>query len=103
MAKFDKDGNRIPTSLFECAAWHRPIVATCYPCNREAVFDPHQLWWLFERKGWDDSLGCIARRLKCQQCGGRAKVTLERNAKPTVALPWPDERVWKRAVSRFRS
>lgn len=29
MAKFDQDGGRVPTDLFEAAAWHYSIVATC--------------------------------------------------------------------------
>lgn len=103
MAKFDKDGSRVPTNLFECAAWHRSIIATCHRCHREAVFDPHQLWWLFERKSWDDSLGAVAKRLKCQQCQGRGRLTFERLKPATVTLPYPEESVWKRAVSRFRS
>ncbi len=103
MAKFDKDGGRVPTNLFEAAAWHRAIVVVCWRCQREEVFDPHQLWWHFERKRWDDSIGSVVRRLKCKGCKGRGQLALERDRKPTIELPDPDERVWKRAVSRFRS
>lgn len=67
------------------------------------MFNPHQLWWLFECKRWDDALGLVARRLKCKQCGERGRLTLDKRDKATVDLPWPDEREWKRAVSRFRS
>ena len=103
MAKFDKDGGRVPTNLFECAAWHKSIIATCNRCRREEVFDPHQLWGLFEKKRWNDELVNVARRLKCSKCRGRGRLTLDRNRAATISLPWPDEREWKRAINRFRS
>lgn len=103
MAKFDADGCRVPQTLFEAAAWHYAIVATCRRCRARGVFESAALWWLFERRGWDPTLYGAARRLKCRACGARATVSPVRWEAPTVILPLPDDRDWKRAVSRFRS
>lgn len=104
MARF-RDGVRLPTNLFECAAWHRAIQAICrnHKCRRVGIFDPHQLWWLFHKRGWDDRLQEVERRLKCKQCGGRAAIGTTSGQEANITLPWPNEREWKRAVSRFRS
>lgn len=103
MAKFDRDGCRVPQSLFEAAAWHYAIVADCRKCRARGAFHAAGLWWLFERKGWDQMFYSVAARLRCRACGGRAKLTASRDAVPTIALELPGEREWKRAVSRFRS
>ncbi len=29
------------------------------------IFDPHALWWLFERRGWNDRLEEVQRRMRC--------------------------------------
>ena len=79
-----RDGAKVATHIFEAAAWQYGIRATCRGCRHASVFDPHALWWLFERKGWDDL--ALVREM------------------PTVAtLPLPPETEWKRAISRFRS
>jgi hypothetical protein len=106
MARFDKSGARIPTNLFECAAWHVYIQVICRrpQCRRVAVFDPHQLWWRFERKHWDDGLDRVGDRMRCSACGASGSVSTLRGAvEVTVTLPWPDEREWKRALTRFRA
>lgn len=103
MSRYDADGGRIPTDLFEAAAWHYSVVATCRACRREGVFHAAGLWWLFHRKGWDYGFAAAARRFKCRQCGRKGWIMALRNKPITVPLPLPDERAWKRAVSRFRS
>ena len=101
------DGLRIPTRLFEAAAWHYPIKVTC-ACGRSAVFDPHALWHRFERAGWDPTFAKARERFYCRDCW-RTKCRKVRPAKfetcreePTIHLPMPDEREWKRAINRFR-
>lgn len=47
-----KDGLPLATNLFEAAVWHKAIKVTC-GCGHAVTYDPHGLWWLFERKGWD--------------------------------------------------
>ncbi|MGJ3647096.1 hypothetical protein ACLB0R_01305 [Sphingomonas sp. GlSt437] len=104
MAKYDDSGLRMPTTIFECAAWHKQVVVTCLVCQRRAVFDPHQIWWLCRRKGWEERLAAFRLRFKCNGCGQkRAQIGTSGTETPTVVLPWPDEREWKKAVSRFRS
>ena len=102
MARFTRDGLRVPTTLLEAAAWHYGVVARCR-CGHEGVFDPHALWWRFERRGWDDGLVGVRQRLRCGRCGARPFVTWDKQRPATVHLPMPDERDWRRALSRFRS
>lgn len=105
MARFDESGGRIPTTLFECAAWHTNILAICRKpqCRRVAIFNLHQLWWRFHRKGWDDRLSIVGDRIICKACKSSAAVSTTKTRAPTVELPWPDEREWKRAAGRFRA
>jgi hypothetical protein len=103
VARYDADGGRTPTNIFEAAAWHWCVVAKCRRCDREAIFDPHAAWWLFERKGWDDNLRDASRRFRCTTCQSRAIVTFSRTKEPNAFLPMPSARDWKRAVNRFRS
>ncbi|THD35697.1 MAG: hypothetical protein E7773_10140 [Sphingomonas sp.] len=103
MARFDRDGMRIPSSIFECAAWHYSVVAICRRCARETIFDPHALWWLFERKHWDGNLKSATHRFKCTKCGAGAFLTWSRSKEANTSLPMPSAADWKRAISRFRS
>lgn len=103
MARFDRHGCRVPQSLFEAAAWHFTIVADCKRCRSQGVFHAAALWWMFERKDWNPTLYAVERRLRCRACGSRARLSVSSDAQPTVHLPFPDDRSWKRAVSRFRS
>ena len=109
MARY-RDGLREATCLFEAAAWHKAIKVTCGRCRRSTAFNPHGLWWLFERKGWSDNLSDIARHLFCKECratyGQRVRpprIELVAETDDDLQLPLPDERVWKRAINRFRS
>jgi hypothetical protein len=45
----------------------------------------------------------VARRLRCKRCGAGAFVSWSKDREPTVNLPMPSERQWKRALSRLRS
>ena len=110
--RWTKDGLSIPTNLFEAALRHEPVRATCRRCRRAAIFDPHQLWWLFHQRAWDDRLTAVGQRLRCtgrlpdlpRQCAGRASIDLARSGTPpTITLPWPPEAEWKRAVRRVRT
>jgi hypothetical protein len=103
VSRWGPDGQRIPTTLFEAAAWHLAIVAICRRCAHESVFHPHALWWLFQSKRWDDHFSSVTKRLKCTKCGAGAFMTWNRNREPTVTLPLPSQHEWKRAVAKFRS
>lgn len=110
MARYDKDGGRIATTIFEAAAWHYAVKPVCSRCPHSATFHPHALWWHFQRKGWSDSLADARARFWCRDCGRavgtpiRPKVLeLVRQTDDDVVLTMPPVHEWKRAVSRFRN
>ena len=41
--------------LFDAAVRHETIKVSCQ-CGNVGIFDPHALWYLFERRGWNDRL-----------------------------------------------
>ena len=106
-----KHGLKVATHIFEAAAWHYGIRVTCCVCGHSSVFDPHKLWWLFWKKGWDDRLAVARVRFWCRVCGARtgtrvkqADIDLTPDAPPDDhGLDFPPEAEWKKAVSRFRS
>ncbi|MBN8808412.1 MAG: hypothetical protein J0I47_09285 [Sphingomonas sp.] len=110
MARWTSDGTREATSLFEAAAWHKAIKLTCGRCRHSITFNPHGLWWLFERKGWKGKLRDVPQHLYCKRCrdafGKRVRalrIELVTESPDDFQLPLPDERDWKRAVSRLRT
>lgn len=98
----------VPTCILEAATLQQAIMPVC-ACGHSARFEAHCLWWHFERRGWDDRLIAARSRFWCRVCasGKRRKVRpvrleIVRAGKGDVELPWPDERIWKRAVARLR-
>ncbi len=79
-------------------------------CGHSATFDPYGLWWKFQRKMWDDDLGKAREKFWCARCKARTgkrirpiRLELVAPSKDDIQLPMPDEREWKRALSRFRA
>ena len=77
------------------------------PCGNVGIFDPHALWYLFERKGWNDRLPAVRKRMRCLQCyyakRKRTLATLELvDVDHTRQLPMPDIIEWKRQLRRRR-
>lgn len=104
MARYDAQGGRIVTNVFEAAAWHYNIRATCPRCRHTNVLNRYAVWWRFERKGWDQDFRKASGRFRCTGCGNMGARIEPVRINPTVnALPVPMEAEWKRAVSRFRS
>ncbi len=106
----NRDGLRRATHIFEAAAWHYAVRVICSRCPHSAAFNPHGLWWRFERKGWDDHLGEARAKFWCRECAratGRrvrpARLQLVVEQDSDVRLEMPSESEWKRALSRFRS
>ena len=95
--------------LQHCALHRRTIRLTCRRCGRERRLDAAALWWLFERKGWNDALPQAIGRLYCQACAqaghprSRFRFEITRETPDADQPPYPDEREWKRIVSRYRS
>jgi hypothetical protein len=104
----NKDGLRVATCAFEAAAWHRSVKVACR-CGHAAYFQAHGLWWLFQKRRWSDEFKEMPLRFVCSLCLVRHRkkvrpVLIEAVEHPaTLNLPMPDEREWKRAISRFRS
>lgn len=105
-----KEQYRAFTHITDCALFHRNLKLTCKRCGHVRVLSGHALWWLFERKGWDDRLTAIGARFRCAICWSTAR-TISRQPgidvveEPTIGAqpPMPSERDWKRLVSRQRS
>jgi len=109
MARY-RDGLKHATHIFEAAAWQYAIKVRCTACGHSAIFDPHALWWLFQRRGWDDRLTEASKRFYCSACLSkkqcrvhRAQIDLIRETVTVHGLAMPDEASWKRALNRFRS
>lgn len=106
---WNPDGTRQPTCIFEAACWHYAVQPVC-SCGHKSTFDPHGLWWLFECRRWDDSFAKARERFWCRFCAARfkkkyraARLEVVKRSACDMTFPMPDEREWKRAVSRFRS
>lgn len=96
--------------LMLCAVYQKSLNLRCPACQHGAVLAAVPIWWLFERRGWDQSLNSVCKRLYCSACWARRKERVYDPAmqisddKPTAdPFRWPDERTWKRLTSRFRS
>jgi hypothetical protein len=106
----DRDhlGRQLKT-LELCGLYRRTIKLTCPGCGRVRLLEAVTLWWLADQRRWPDEVREVVRRLYCEECHRdahriirpRFEITRDKPAGPQ--LPYPDERVWKRVVSRFRS
>jgi len=105
----NRGGLRVATHIFEAAAWHYSVKVSCSRCPHSAVFEAAGLWWLFHRRGWDDHLAVAREHFWCTKCAAGNGVRIKAgkldlvHEEATRTLPSPDEREWKRAISRFRS
>ena len=106
-----KENYRPYRHITDCALFHENLRVKCRGCSNEKIFSGYALWWLFHRKGWDDSLKIAGRRFRCIRCSyaakgrGRSAVDLSLTRKEATGPqpPMPDERDWKRLVNRTRS
>jgi hypothetical protein len=97
-----------PTSITDAAALRLVVRPVCR-CGHSMTFDPHGLWWHFQRRGWDDRLPEVRRRFWCIVCMAklrqkvrpvRIETVSERSA--AVVLPMPSEREWKQQSRALR-
>jgi hypothetical protein len=104
-----RDGLREATCIFEAAAWKYSVKVECGRCRQVAYFHAHGLWWRFEQKGWNDDFREAGQKLYCSACWKRTRRKVRpwlietSNRPPTITLKLPEEREWKRAISRYRS
>ncbi|GGB40065.1 hypothetical protein GCM10011380_31890 [Sphingomonas metalli] len=107
-AEHDHVGRRLRT-LEQCALHKRTLRLTCPRCRHVRILDAVPLWWLFQRRGWDDALPAVIGRLRCSSCGGRGgaavrpRLTVGRDPPTGAQFPYPDAASWKKLVSRYRS
>lgn len=105
-----KEGYRKYQRLFDLALYKRNIRMTCGCCEHSRVIDAPGLWWMFEKRHWNEELRDIGLRFYCGECWKlhRKKVrqpkmeVVEDDAEGPL-LPGPDEYEWKRIVNRQRS
>lgn len=109
MGGWTGDGQRRASHLFEAAAWYQAVKPVCQ-CGHSATFDPYGIWWRFQCKMWDDSLWKAREKFWCSRCKARTgkrvrpiRLDLVKPGPEDIRLPMPDEREWKRALSRFRA
>ena len=104
-----KEDYRPLRTLLDCARFKINLRMTCRACGHARVMDAPGLWWLAERKGWDDAISAIAARCYCEVCWrdrgtmvpGPEIVQTDEHA--DTLLEGPDAREWKRIVNRHRS
>lgn len=101
--------NRRLGSLALCAIHQRTIRLTCPACQHARLLEAVTLWWMFDRRGWDDDLPRALRRFYCARCWRRRHVA-ERPRFAIATVPpegpqfaYPPEWEWKRLISRYRS
>lgn len=103
----DHVGRKLRT-LEQCALHRRTFRLTCPACERVRRLDAVPLWWLFVKRGWNDTLPQAIGRLCCEPCraGGRLvrpRFVVTREQPEGPQPPYPDRHEWKRVVSRYRS
>lgn len=106
--RWNRAGLMQPTSILDAATLQLSVIPVC-ACGHRARFEAHCLWWHFHRQGWDDQFDRAVSRFWCRICasGKKRKVRpdkIEHAAweEGDFELPWPDEREWKKAMSRLR-
>lgn len=94
--------------LFDAAVRKRTVRLTCRRCRHVNSFPSAALWWLFQRRGWDDRFAAVCQRCICRHCLlrgdriGNPRMTLTWETPLDQSLPMPSERDWKRERSRRR-
>jgi hypothetical protein len=96
-------------TLFDAAARRYCVKLTCLRCKHVRVLHGHGLWWMFEKRGWNDRFDDLRRRAICERCfkaNGRKvrwpKLELVHEKLTGEPLPLPSEQEWKRALRRVR-
>lgn len=95
--------------LWDAAVRHRNVRLTCTKCRHTIVFDGVALWWLFQRKGWQDRFDQVQKRCICLLClherGSKIRYPefeLVKEPPTETRLPMPSEIEWKREMRRRR-
>lgn len=104
----DHLGRKLRT-LMHCALYRTTLKLSCRRCRHVALFDAVPVWWHFHRKGIDDAIPDVLNRFYCTHCWrdrkvvSRPRLEITRDMPRSSGLEYPDEREWKRIISRYRS
>lgn len=108
MVRYTREGGVDASSLAELAVMQQNLRATCR-CGHSQIIDGIALWWLFERKGRNQSLRAVGKYLVCARCmkdGQKVNwpaIQTTREPGGQCGLPCPGEQVWKKLVARYRT
>jgi hypothetical protein len=98
------------STLTQCALHRRTVCLSCRACPHERLLDAIPLWWMFDRRGWSLELREVPRKFYCGPCWSqrckkvsRPRLELTNRAFEGEQFVYPDERAWRRLVSRYRS
>jgi len=98
----------VATHLLEAGAWHQAVKPVC-SCGHSASFDPHGLWWHFERRHWDTRLEAVRLRFWCTLCRSQfrqkrtpVRLDLVASSAADIQLPLPPKHVWRKVQRRMR-
>ncbi|WP_157216078.1 hypothetical protein [Flavisphingomonas formosensis] len=97
------------THIQHVALYRKNLRLTCPRCGVSKIHNGAHLWWLFQQKRWDDSMRVVPLRFRCGNCFQqghgriRPKVEIVEEDETGPQFPAPDEREWRRMISRFRS
>lgn len=95
--------------LFDAAVRQYATKLACKTCGHTHVFDPHAIWWMFQRAGWSDFLRDVPFRFWCAKCAINRRQKIKYPAlelvheEATGEQPrMPSSEVWKRELRRRR-
>jgi hypothetical protein len=95
--------------LFDAAVLTAISSSLCRQYQHLAVFHCHALWWLFQRRGWNDRFGDVTKRCVCTICWYRVgkkvrdpRFELVTDAPTDSRFPMPNELDWKGESRRRR-
>ena len=95
--------------LFDAAVRHKTVRLTCIHCRHVTLFASAALWWLFQRKGWQDRFRDVQKRMVCLICLHERGIKVRYpelelvDEPPTeTRFPLPSEIEWKRELRRRR-
>ena len=97
-------------SLVACALHRRTLRLSCRQCPHIRLLDSVPIWSLFDARGWGGLIADVPKRFYCARCWderrckvSHPKLVITQDATAPPQFPYPDERRWKRLVSRYRS
>ena len=110
-----RNGLKHSTAIWESASMQHLVRVRCLQrrCDNMATYDPHELWALFWKRGWDDAFRIAQLRFYCRACSSIAGFRVKcaemsdlgtSSGAITHRLPrMATERDWKQFIARHKS